>query len=270
MRSIFKTGTFLTAKNLNLAQRISGLVGVIEGCEVVEADKALTIGAGTIKFEDGTIVSFEGNEIIDISNKSSGTYYVVVIKYSDYSLSYDIVSDIPDYPYVKLADVSITSNSVSIDNVFKSNASIENVTLDYCYLKDYLLADGSADIELDEYGVKRFHLEASEGGQGSFVSKKYTVGFVARDSVSKIIIKGKLDEDNQITFGLKVNGILIIPNNNKANSMNLNTSANGDTDFILNIPKGTIKKDNRCLLEMNLFNNVNSTTSATIYNITLN
>jgi hypothetical protein len=271
MRSIFKTGTFLTSKNLNLAQRISGLVGVIEGCDVVAKDKALTISEGILKFEDGTIVSFEGNEIIDISNKPNDYYYVVVIKYSEYSLAYDIVKELPDYPYIKLADVTITSNSVDIDNVFKSNAKIESATLDYSYLKDYLLASGSSEdsIDTDEYGILKFNLNGSEGGS-SFVSKKYTVGFIAKTSVSKISIKGNLSGNNQISFGLKINDNIVVPPNNRANSMNLVASANGDTDFILNIPNGAIKKDNRCLLEMNLFNTTEPTTSATIYNITLN
>lgn len=265
MKSIFKTGTFLTAENLNLAQRVSGLVGIIEGCEVYNYDKKLLgISKGIAKFDDGDIIQFDGGESIDISNRSTGNYYVVVIKYSSYSLAYDIVSNLPDYPYIKLADVLIGTNTVSISNSNKSSISFDKRVYEYDYLQGYL-AEFLAE---DEYGIKCFKLKAEDTGS-SYVSKKFSIGFIASSEVSKITVKGNLNNNNQISFVLKINGTIYqFPTT--ANAMSLNSSSSGDVDFILNVPSGYTKKDDKCILEITLFNVAEGSAEATIYNLTIN
>lgn len=265
MKSIFKTGTFLTAENLNLSQKVSGLMGIIEGCEVYNYDnKLLGIAKGTAKFEDGDIIQFDGGESLDISNKSIGNYYVVVIKYSSYSIDYDIVSDLPEYPYIKLADIIIGTNSVSISNANKSSVSFDTKVYEYDYLQGYL----SDYITEDSYGIKCFKLRAEET-DASYVSKKFNIGFIAASEISKITIKGNLNNNNQISFVLKINGIIYqFPT--IANSMNLNSSSSGDIDFVLSVPSGYTKKDDKCLLEANLFNVVEGSAEALIYNLTIN
>ena len=271
MRSIFKTGTFLTAKNLNLAQRASGFFGIIEGCDVSNEDKLITIGEGIAKFEDGTIVSFDGNESIDTSSFPVGEYKVVVIKYSDYSLSYDLVKNEPEYEFIKLADVVIKTNSMSIVNSYKASSPTTAMVLDCNYLKSYL-NDYSVSQVIEDNGVMSLHFNVTpESNVDSGTSKKYSVGFIATGIVSKIVIKGNLEDYNRISFELKVNGVQkILQGETTASSISLNCGNDeNDVDFALSIPYGVIKKNSKCCLIMRLFTS-QDTAQATIYNITIN
>ena len=271
MKSIFKTGTFLTADNLNLAQRASGLTGIIDGCEVSVSDKTLFLAKGLIKFDDGTLVALEGTETIDISNVSPGDYFVVVIQYSSFSTDYSLVKELPDYPYIKLADVTVGTNTIDINNVTKSSFTAEKRVFEYDYLRAYV-EEGSI-LATDAYGVKCFKLnvnESDDSDDSPVVSRTYNIGFIAHSDIASISLKGILTENNQISASVKVNGNILNLKNNPATYLTLNMSTTGDTDYTINIPYGYIKKDDNCCLVLKLFNVIRGNAEATLYNITLN
>lgn len=268
MKSIFKTGTFLTAKNLNLAQMASGLSGIVDGCDVSLEDNnnTLHISKGLVKLDDGVLLEFDGTEILDISTlQSNKVYYVCAIEYSSFSIDYAIVETIPEYSNVILAIVTKDGNSVSVENQSKSLASYSKQYLSLAYLKDYFTIDGTKiKVDTDEYGLKNLSIKAFISSLMPVVSSDYYISFIANSALNKISIRGKLVSPNSLYVSLFVN------NGEKPVVSTYAQYLNTEDGFVLSIPYNSVSKNDKCKLKITLLNQQSDSAEFNLYEIILN
>jgi hypothetical protein len=147
MKTIFKTGTVLTAENLNLAQLAYGNAGVINGSEVYVNGNNLIVSSGLLKFSDGMIVSLDGTDFFDWSNLAHNTYYCYAVRYgNDVTFSVSLVLP-TEYAYILLATVTI-GDCCTVVNVQKSSVSKTEKTIDGSQLSATSVISENIDVDL--------------------------------------------------------------------------------------------------------------------------
>ena len=216
MIDLFKTGSYLTADNLNTAQLAYGLPGIISGASVYSsATNVLSIQKGIIKFSDGSIVSLDGTDYLDISGLSQTTYYVYLVKYGeDVSLEINITTP-TDYIYVTLAVVTVTNDSVSIVNENPSATANCNLVLEGNNLvQNAIYSTSELSVSLAEnetLGIKYLNcITQASASEGSLC-----FGFLYPSwSIRNIKILGTSSADTILAVNIIVNGTTISLSNN--------------------------------------------------------
>lgn len=266
MKPIFKTGTFLTANNLNLAQKASGLSGIIEGCSVVESSEnfLLSIEPGLVKLDSGIIVIFDGSELIDTSDLPNDKYFVCLVEYSEHSIDYGIFKFEPtEYPHVILATVVKSGNSFTITNGVKASTVYLSQYLQFPYIREYI--PDNILSETDSEGIKYLKLQSVNTGGAS--SGDFSVSFIANSALKTIRVRCTMASPNRIEFKLMING-------DSSDIRSLGIAEYYDVDkrkgFLLNVDSGLVNENDSCTLIMSLFNQSASTAEANLYEIILN
>lgn len=262
MKPVFRTGSFLTAKNLNLAQRVSGFTGIIEGCDLSVIDTLLLgINSGISKFDDGLVIVFDGNETLDMSSKEDGDYYICVIEYSEHSIVLEAVKALPEYRNIELGTLTKEGRNLTVRSNPKSSLTYVRKYFGIPYIKEYL----NSDIEQDENGIRYCLMRVTNTESIDISSGNFNFGFIADSAINNIDIRGLMDSPNHIAIRLYVNG--------EEKDVNVTLSywdlniANG---YRLTIPYGYVKANDVVNLKLTLYNASSSEATAKIYEIILN
>lgn len=279
MNTIFKTGTFLTADNLNLAMLANGDPGIISGCKVYyETIDTLLVTSGIIKFDDGSIVKMDGTDSIDVSTLAHSTYYVYVVEYGN-SVSLEINLTLPtDYDYVQLATVTLYDDSITIVNTnyndIKNEIRIDNSNLLYGLT---LLSGTKSDSTSGGDTTSNVVLYDDTSYMTKYVQCITTIetdlnlyyGFIyPKWSIQNIILRGIVSTDATIAINIVVNGTTIeLPNNTISNSsMGSETS---DITIPTNGLLDSVEQGSICSLNITICETQTSTTENNEYDFKL-
>lgn len=230
MKTIFKTGTYLTAENLNLAQLAYGSAGVISGAEVYSNGNNLIVSSGLLKFSDGMIVSLDGTDYFDWSNLAHNKYYCFAVRYgNDVTFSVSLVLP-TDYEYIILA-VATIGDSCTIVNVQKSSISKSEKIIDGIQLSPTsIIYDGLGTAELVTDSDKYVKYLSGIISAGSTSAKIYVPFTNPLFTITKAKLKLKLSSDTILGIYVYVDGKKMIPENNKIYG-NTFTKDNYTVDF---------------------------------------
>lgn len=262
MKPVFRTGSFLTATNLNLAQRVSGFTGIIEGCDLFVRDTLIIgIEKGLSKLADGVVLEFNGNDSIDMSSKEDGDYYVCVIEYSIHSIVLDVVKTIPSYEHLELGTITKQGIKLNVRSNPKSSLSYSRKYFDISYLKEYF----ECDIARDDNGLRYCSMKVVNTSSVNIASGDFYLGFISDSAVNKITIRGQIDSPNELAVRLFVNG-----EEKDVNATITYFDFNIERGYQLTIPYGYIKSNDRVTLKLSLYNASSSEALAKIYEIILN
>lgn len=205
MNILFQTGTGLTAKNLNLANLVNAKAGVLSGCSVYDDGGYLYVSSGTVMFNDGSIVVFDGNEYVDASALSGNGYHLLAVMYgNDVELELSLVYP-EKYEYVELATVD-AGTSITIVNAEKSNEVKKSVVIDGPQLRPAALITDEGVISCTEvvnsvYNDKETAVVVDNNGI-------VYVPFTHPDfNIRNLTLFAELSNDTTLAVSVNVNGV---------------------------------------------------------------